>query len=307
MNQQSIVLRGLLLVVVALTAAVPLWASDYILGVLTIAFYFGVFAMSWDLLFGYAGEVNFGPTFLTGLGAYGAGMLNNYTSLPLFACVIAGALVAVVGGILLALPALRLRGPYFGLVTLTAVLLLQEFIIIFAGPTGGEIGLTLPSILAIDASTNYYYAFFFLLGSGLILTLLSRSPFGLILQALGQDPIEAQALGFNVTKHKVLAFVISAFFSGLSGALLVFYFGTVSIDTVVDLAVTVQIIIAAVLGGRRTIVGAAIGATFIIVASEYLRPIGQLNTFVVAAVALLVILLYPDGLLGLVLNRRRNA
>ena len=93
--------------------------------IFTVAFYFGVFAMSWDLLFGFAGEVNFGPTFLIGLGAYGAGLMNN-AGLPIPLCLIGGAVAAVVGGLLLALPALRLRGPYFGLITLVAVLLLLD-------------------------------------------------------------------------------------------------------------------------------------------------------------------------------------
>jgi branched-chain amino acid transport system permease protein len=85
--------------------------------------------------------------------------------------------------------------------------------------------------------------------------------------------------------------------------MLIFYMGTASIDTVVDVAIAVQIIIAAVLGGRRTILGAALGAVFLIVANEFLRPLGQLNTFVVAAVALAVILFFPEGLLGYALHR----
>jgi branched-chain amino acid transport system permease protein len=97
--------------IVALAAVLPLWISAYMLGVLTAAYYFGVFAMSWDLLFGFAGEVNFGPTFLIGLGAYAAAILNSEAGLPIPVCVVAGALVALVGGLLLALPALRLRGP----------------------------------------------------------------------------------------------------------------------------------------------------------------------------------------------------
>ena len=66
-----------LLVVLALAATLPWYVSGYVLGLLTVAYYFGVFAMSWDLLFGFAGEVNFGPTFLIGVGAYTAGILNN--------------------------------------------------------------------------------------------------------------------------------------------------------------------------------------------------------------------------------------
>jgi branched-chain amino acid transport system permease protein len=299
-----------LLTIALLTLAVlltlPLWVSAYILGVLTIAYYFGVFAMSWDLLFGFANEVNFGPTFLIGSGAYAAGLLNAH-GVPLWLCLIAGAAAALLGGVVLAVPALRLTGPYFGLATLVAVLLLQQFIIIFAGATGGEIGLTMNDILSIEATTNYWIALAFMIVSGVILFVLSRSPVGLILQASGQDRIGASALGFNVVKHKLAAFCISAVFSGLAGAMLVFYLGTASVGTVVDVAVGVQVIIAAVLGGRRTIVGAAIGAIFLILTGEALRPLGQLSTFVVSGVALLVILFSVDGLMGLLSRRREES
>jgi branched-chain amino acid transport system permease protein len=287
-------------------ALLPLWLSAYLLGILTVAYYFGVFAMSWDLLFGFAGEVNFGPTFLIGLGAYTAAILDANLAPPIWACVLAGAAVALVGGLLLALPALRLRGPYFGLVTLVAVLLLQNFIVIFARFTGGEIGMTVPDVLSADANTNYWYALAFVFVCTIILFGLSRSSVGLILQASGQDAVAAQALGFNVTKHKIAAFCVSAVFSGMAGAMLIFYEGAASTDTVIDIAIGVQIIIAAVLGGRRTILGAVLGAVFLIVADEFLRPLGQLNTFVVAAVALAVILFFPDGFLGYALRVGRR-
>ncbi len=294
------------LVVLAALAGLPFTVSAYILGVLTVGYYFGVFAMSWDLLFGFANEVNFGPTFLIGTGAYAAGLLNAQ-DWPIWACLIAGGGAALLGGLVLAVPALRLTGPYFGLVTLVAVLLLQQVIVIFASVTGGEIGLTMNDILSMDAGTNYWYALGFMAVSGLILFTLSRSSVGLILQASGQDRIGAAALGFNVTKHKLAAFCISAVFSGLAGAMLVFYLGTASVGTVVDIAVGVQVIIAAVLGGRRTIIGAAVGSIFLILAGEALRPLGELSTFVVSAVALVVILFFPDGFLGYLLRQRERA
>ncbi len=285
-------------------ALLPFGVGGYVLGLLTLGFYFGVFAMSWDLLFGFAGEVNFGPTFLVGLGAYGAGIANSEWGFPIPACVLFGTALAVAGGLLLAVPALRLSGPYFGLSTLVAVLLLQQMVTVFAKYSGGEIGLTIPDVLSIDDNTNYYIALGFMAISGAVLFGLSRSSVGLILQACGQDQVEAQALGFNVAKHKLAAFSVSAFFSGLAGAMLVFYLGTASPGTVIDIAVGVQVIIAAVLGGRRTILGAAFGAVVLIIAGELLRPLGQLSVFIVSAVSLLTILFVPAGLLGVLMRHR---
>ena len=295
-------------VALAVGIVLPGFVSGYVLGLLTVAYYTAVFAMSWDLLFGFANEVNFGPTFLIGLGAYTAGILDARLApeISMWLCVAAGAAAAVIGGIVLALPALRLRGPYFGLTTLVAVLMLQSFVVVFASWTGGEIGLTVPDVLSIDAGTNYWIAFGFMAISGAILFGLSRSASGLILQASGQDPVQAGALGFNVAKHKLAAFVVSAFFSGLAGALMVFYMGTASVGTFVDIAVGVQVIIAAVLGGRRTVVGAAIGAVFLIGMGELLRPLGELATLIVSVIALLVILFFPDGFLGILRGRARS-
>lgn len=293
-----------LIAVVALTF-LPLWASAYVLGLLTIAYYFGVFSMAWDLLFGFANEVNFGPTFLVGLGAYTAGIVNAQYGLPIIACVVLGTLAAVIGGVVLALPALRVSGPYFSLTTVVAVLIMQNLVVVFADLTGGEIGLTVPDVITIDAATNYWIALGFMVVSGIILFALSRSSVGLILQASGQDKVQAGALGFNVTKHKLAAFIISAFFSGLGGALLVFYFGTASVSTLIDVAVGVQIIIAAVLGGRRTIVGAAIGSIFLIGMTEALRPTGELATLIVSGTALLVVLFFPNGFMGMISRGER--
>jgi branched-chain amino acid transport system permease protein len=288
-------------------AVVPSFASGYVLGLLTVAFYTAVFAMSWDLLFGFAGEVNFGPTFLIGLGAYTAGILDAKYSpgISIWLCIVVGAAAAVIGGVMLALPALRLRGPYFGLMTLVAVLMLQNFVIVFAGLTGGEIGLSVPDVMAVSQTTNYWIAFGFMAISGAILFALSRSPIGLVLQASGQDAVQAGALGFNVVKHKLFAFIVSAFFSGMAGALMVFYMGTASVGTFIDISVGVQIIVAAVMGGRRTIVGAAIGAVFLIGMGEVLRPLGELATLIVSLIALAVVLFFPNGFMGM-LERRTN-
>src|SRR6202050_1053085 len=201
------------LIVVLLAATLPLYVSGYVLGLLTIAYYFGVFSMAWDLLFGFANEVNFGPSFLIGLGAYTAGILDSLYQPPIALCVAAGVAAAMIGGLVLALPALRVRGPYFGLTTLVAVLILQNFVVVAASLTGGEIGLTIPDVILIDDRVNYWISLGFIAVRGGSLFSLSRSPVGLILQASGQDAVQAGALGFNVTKHKITAFMLIAVLS----------------------------------------------------------------------------------------------
>ena len=118
--------------------------------------------------------------------------------------------------------------------------------------------------------------------------------------------MQAGALGFNVTKHKLTAFIISAFFSGLAGALLVFYVGSASASSLVDITVGVQIIIAAVLGGRRTI----LGAVLVRVSRRHERgatPIGDLSNFVVFAMALARGAVFPSGFFGCSRAPRKTA
>ncbi|WP_342363128.1 branched-chain amino acid ABC transporter permease [Terrarubrum flagellatum] len=290
----------------AVLAALPFVGTpEYVVGILTLGLFFAVFAMSWDLLFGYAGEANFGATFLIGTGAYTAALLSSNGIASPVVCVAAGAVAAVVAGAALALPALRLRGPYFGLVTLVAVLILRQLIILFSPYTGGEIGIAVPGVLSLSVAINYEIALGCAAFTAGVLLFLVRSPFGLILEAIGQDSLNAQAMGFNIVKYKLAAFCYSAFFSGLAGGLMTFYLGTASVNVFVDAAVGVQIIIGAIIGGRRTILGPALGAVFLTVAGEYMRPLGSLSELIVAIVAVLVLLFLPGGLLGLITMFRR--
>ena len=173
---------------IAALAALPfLGISEYALGILTLGLFFAVFAMCWDLLFGYAGEANFGATFLIGTGAYTAAMLSSNAIASPVVCVAAGALVAVLAGALLAFPALRLKGPYFGLVTLVAVLILRQIIVLFSKHTGGEIGIAVPSMLVESTTANYEVALIAAVATASILQFLMKSPFGLVLEAIGQD------------------------------------------------------------------------------------------------------------------------
>lgn len=299
----KIIGQGGFVVALSVLFLAPLYLPGYWLGTLTIGFFLAIYAMAWDLLFGHAEEVNFGPTFLVGLGAYAAAICNTYWNLPIPVCILAGMFAALVGGLILAGPALRLEGPYFGLVTLVAVMLLLNAITIFSSVTGGEIGLAVPSIFTIDAALNFYIALVAMLVSGLLLWLLMRSPVGLAIQSAGQDRMLAATMGISVVRYKLIAFSVSSLLSGAAGAMTVFYFGTVSPGTVVAVAVTIQIIIAALVGGRRSFVGSAVGAIFLLMLTELLRPMGQGVNIAVPAIGLFVLLVLPGGLISLFRER----
>ncbi len=237
------------------------------------------------------------------MGAYTAALFNVNTALPVTVCIILGTSVAVIAGLLLVAPALRLRGPYFGLITLVSVLILDQVITIFAQYTGGEIGISLPGMLSASNIVNYYLALAFMVVSAVIFLTITASPIGLILQAGAQDPIAAESLGFNLTKYKVLAFGVSAFFSGLAGAMLVFYLGTASVSVVVSISVVLQIIIAVIIGGRRTIIGPILGSLFIILTGQWLQYLGQLDYAVVSLLALIILLFFPDGIAGMLFRK----
>ena len=106
----------------------------------------------------------------------------------------------------------------------------------------------------------------------------------------------------KLVPHIPVSYIVPPFL--LAGGLLIFYLGTASVGTLVDVTVGVQVIIAAVVGGRRTIFGAVLGAVFLIGAGELLRPLGDLSTFVVSAVALVVVLLVPAGFIGILKGQR---
>ena len=104
-----------------------------------------------------------------------------------------------------------------------------------------------------------------------------------------------------------LIFGVSGVLNLSHGALMVFYLGSASVGTFIDITVSAQIIIAAVVGGRRTILGAVLGAIFLIAMSEALRPLGDLSNFVVFTIALIVVLLFPGGFFGLLTRGREDA
>src|SRR5215471_6980390 len=200
----------------AVLAAIPLvFGSSYMVGVMTVALCYGMWAASWDFMSGLTGRENFGHSLFIGAGAYTAGFLNvNFGADPWWS-LLAAPFVAVLFSLLMGFPTLRLRGPYFALAMLSASAVMQNLTIIFSTYTGGQDGLNGLSPILDSLLAYYYLTLGCLAASAILLKLLANSSWGVILRAIRGDEATCQAAGINVTFYKIASLMISAAIAGL--------------------------------------------------------------------------------------------
>lgn len=256
----------------------PRWIT-----VLTLANYFAIFAMSWDILSGYTGQISFGHAFFIGAAGYTSSLLNIYLKLPLWLTIPTGVIAAVLMGLLVAVPALRLRGPYFSLVTLILPIVAIKLVLIFSDFTGGELGkygltpLSKARGFIPYQRINYFYSLGLMALVAAGLAMIARTKVGKIFEAIRENEEAVEAAGINVAKYKILSFAISSFAAGLGGAFYVHYWGSLIPSTVLSLTLSVELIIAAVAGGMGTILGPLLGSYLLVGGQEGLKGLGQLS------------------------------
>jgi hypothetical protein len=179
---------------------------EFYLGILTLTAIFAVFAASWDLLSGFTGQISFGHAIFFGVAVYTAALLNVKVGLPPAVTVPVGALMAVVAGLVVGLPSLRLRGTYLAFTTLAFPLILMEVVKIVPG-WGGELGLSgVGSVDPLSASpvVEYYVALTVMVILGFVMWKITDSKTGLIFHAIREDEVTARASGINTTRYSRL-------------------------------------------------------------------------------------------------------
>ncbi|WP_458209140.1 branched-chain amino acid ABC transporter permease [Haladaptatus sp. NG-SE-30] len=281
---------------------------------LTGAFYFAVFAMSWDAVSGYTGQISFGHGLFFAVGGYSSALLNLELGIDPLVAIPLGTVVAAIAGIVIGVPALRLEGPYLSLVTLVAPLILLQVFIVFSGTFGGELGLASPDeLLSFEdfqmvITANYYLAFGLFAFVLLLLLAVTRSDAGAVFTAIREDEKAVSAVGLNPSKFKIFAFVLSAAVGGLGGAVFVHTpIGNPQPSQLLVLTVSIEVIIASVLGGMGTIVGPAIGGLFFYMFRDYLSqlewtvplfdaPIAELDLLLFSVVTLALLFFLPRGI-----------
>ncbi|MFT3915078.1 MAG: branched-chain amino acid ABC transporter ATP-binding protein/permease [Anaeromyxobacteraceae bacterium] len=267
MWKRLLLVRGAELGMVALLLCLPLAVTNpYLLGLLTLLAIYGILLIGLDVTVGYLGQVNLGQAAFLGIGAYTAGLLAVKLGAPLLVSLVAGLLAAALLGALLALPSLRLEGPQFALATLSFTALTSTTLNELESLTGGAQGLSLsrPALLGHVLSPREFYwlcmAMLAIVWVGMR-NLLS-SQWGRAFEALRDSPIATDAMGVGTYRHKVLGFAFGSSLGGLAGGLYAFNFQYLQPHSFVY-ELTVILLLGVVLGGRKSLWGAFVGATLV--------------------------------------------
>lgn len=284
----------------------------YYLHVLVLCFIWAIVVAAWDLVIGYGGIYNFAQLVFFAVGAYLVGMLPiTYGINPDAAFFISG-LGAGVVGVLVGLPCLRLKGEYIALFTFAVSLalptLLREGRSVGTGGATGIMGIPGPGIgsyvLSYTNNTGWY---FFALGVGavcvyLVYYVIVPSKLGRGVMALRDSDEFAQALGVNPVRYKLLVFGLSAFLTGIAGALYGTYVSDIT-PKVMGTEFFLMVMVMLAVGGMGKYPGAVLGAFVVTIGNELLRPSGEFRLLILGVVVVGTLLLMPDGLVGFQLVR----
>ena len=302
----------LALLLLAVLCGVPLLADDFVLSVMTLVFLFAAVGAAWNLMMGYAGQLSLGHALHFGAGAYAMGLLINKLSVSAwFGLPLSFAVGAVLGALVGALGfRFAVRGVYFALLTIAfaelARILVEHWA--YAGGNGGLFLSALtpdnqPLVSLRGGAAFFYYALLVTLAAiWLACALLVRSRIGYYWRAVREDEDAARAIGVPATRVKVLAASLSAGFTGVCGAWYALIQGSLFPDSVLGMRMSIDLIIAPIVGGLGTLFGPVLGAVVIYPLNELSKDFAQefslsgLKLIVYGALLLVIVLFAPQGM-----------
>ncbi|AJC23510.1 ABC transporter [Pandoraea pulmonicola] len=262
--------------------------NPYYIHMIETIMIYAILLFGLDIVVGYTGQVSLGHAGLFGIGAYVAGVFFAKLGLTLWLALPAAILITAAFGAVLALPALRVIGPYLAMVTLAfgtiIQILINEMDFLTAGPLG--IKLTKPLIGGhpIDEVEYYWLVAVLLLLSMLVAHRILKSHLGRAFEALRDSPVASDCMGVSVYRYKVYAFVISAGFAGLAGSLYAYSEQYISPNTY-NFELTILFLLAVIMGGRKTRSGSLLGAAIIVLLPQLLDDIGIFRVVATAIAA----------------------
>jgi ABC-type branched-subunit amino acid transport system permease subunit/ABC-type branched-subunit amino acid transport system ATPase component len=274
--------------------------SDFYIHLLVLMVIYAIFAMSLDILMGYAGLPSLGHAAFFGVGAYAVGIVTVKLGLPWWVGIVSGLGLCAAIGLLFGLIALRTHGLYFLLITLALGQLLWGAANRWGSFTGGFNGLpgiVRPFAWLVPTVNFYYLALALLVVLAWLMHRLVRSPFGLSLKALSDSETRLQALGYDVWLAKYAAFIVTGVIAGAAGALNAFYNGFVS-PRDLSIAMSAEAILMVIVGGAGTLWGAMLGAIIIITLRNLLSVYFEDWLIVLGAFFIVTVLYAPNGVMG---------
>jgi len=290
MNRSNILFALIGLVLLA-TAPFYLHNSYYIHMIGTIMIY-AILLFGLDIVVGYTGQVSLGHAGLLGVGSYTAGVLFFKLGAPVWVILIASVGVTAVFGAILALPALRVTGPYLAMVTLAfgtiVQILINEMTFLTEGPLG--IKVPKPSIFGMKFTEDGFYWLVLVLMalSALVVDRILRSQLGRAFEALRGSPVASDCMGVSVYRYKVYAFVVSAGFAGLAGCLYAYSEQYISPNTY-NFELTVLFLLAVIMGGRKSRLGSLLGAAIIVILPKLLDDLALFRSVATTLAVLMAI------------------
>ena len=299
--------RLLALLLFLLLLAFPVTKPNInILLMLTAANVYAIFGASWDLLVGRCGQMSLGHALFFGIGAYSTAMLTLYLQWPMWVTIPVSILIGVLLAVAVGFPSIRVRGPYLALVTMALPLIATGVVLFFKDVTKGETGLSgLPSFFSFlpyqqGFIAEYYLTLLLLLASGIILYRIANSHTGLVFVSVLDDEVSSRASGINTTKYKLMAFVISAAFASMVGAV---YAHIINYAGMGFLSLTMSFlpVIMTIWGGIGTIYG-PIAAAYILqilegyVLQEVVEISAHWKMLIYMVIIIVLIIKWPRGI-----------
>jgi branched-chain amino acid transport system permease protein len=296
-----------LILLLALGLIAPHVISEFYLLILGEALIMSLFALSFNLLFGTMGQLPFGQAAFYGLGGYGMAMLLTKFQVNFWLSFVAGIGIAALIGLLVGLFCVRLRGIYFSILTLAFGQLIFVVIYKWHDFTGGDDGIqgVFPPEFLKDPIAYYYFILVVFCLAGLILWRITHSPFGYTLQAMRENAERTEFLGIPIARYQLMAFVISAAFAGLAGALWAPFYRSVAPSTLMWIK-SGEPVMATILGGAGLFFGPVLGTFLITFIHAYLLGFTHFWPIIMGTLILIVIFLLPGGILGFIKEKRDN-
>lgn len=285
----------------AALALLPLVANDYVLSLMVIGGIYAILCTGLNLFMGQTGQISFGHNAFAALGCYGSAILTTTYGWPSLAALAISALLASLAAIVIGLPTLRLRGHYLAMATLALGLIVYELSVQLESLTAGFLGISgIPAIgvgsWQLRSDTQHYYFVWVLVGLGTwVYVRIIHSRVGRALGAIAGDEAAARSLGIDISRYKLLAFVISAIYGSVSGSLLAHYLSYVSPE-VIGIGMVTLIFTMLFVGGIGTTTGPILGAVLISVLPALLTRFQDYRQLAYGAILLLVIMFAPRGL-----------